>query len=104
MSRVLPARCSAEEELLLGSGVWVLVLAGQVGAVGEPAVVTGWRAQERLLLQVEDAGHSSPQAHSTSGNTLTMVFGFGFFCITFFFFFLFFLLAFFFFFFFLQKC
>lgn len=86
---MLPAHCSAEEELLLGSGVRVHVSAGQVGAAGEPAVVTGWRAQERLLLQVENAGHSSPQARSTSANTLTMLFGLGFFCTAFFFPFLF---------------
>lgn len=97
MSRVLPARCSAEEELLLGSGVRVHVSAGQVGAVGEPAVVAGccWRARERLLFQVENAGRSFPQARRTSANTLTMLFGLGFFC-TAFFFFLFFLLCFFF--------
>lgn len=96
MSRVLPARCSAEEELLLGSGVRVHVSAGQVGAVGEPAAVTGccWRARERLLFQVENAGRSFPQACRTSANTLTMLFGLGFFC-TAFFFFLFFLLFFF---------
>lgn len=66
------------------------------GSRGKPAAVTAWRARDRLLLQVENAGHSFPQARSTSANTLTMLFGLGFFC-TAFFFFLFFLLVFFFF-------
>lgn len=72
--------------LALGSGCESPRL-GRREPVGEPAVVPGccWGARERLRSQVGNAGHSFPHAGSVSANTLTVLFGLGFFCTAFFF-------------------
>lgn len=73
--------------LALGAGCKYPQL-GRRKPVGEPVVVPGCcrGAQERLLLQVGRAGLSFPHARSTSANTLTVLFGLGFFLHCFFFF------------------